>query len=69
VKLSPTGKLVVVGNESYGTGADGEPVTDAVSFRERPAEADVAKLSQALDDLRRMGELDLRLNHPASGTK
>lgn len=69
VKLGPAGKLVVIGNESYGSGKDGEPFTDAAPFKEGAAEADLAKVGRALDDLRRLGELDLRLNHPGQGLK
>jgi hypothetical protein len=32
-------------------------------FREAPTDSGLAKLSRALDDLRRLGETDLRLNH------
>jgi hypothetical protein len=64
VKLGLAGKLVAVGNESYGAGKDGEPAPDRVPFKEGPAAADLARVSRALDDLRRLGELDLRLNHP-----
>jgi hypothetical protein len=67
VTLGPGGKLVVVGNESYGTGKDGEPFTDAAPFKQSPTEADLARIGRALDDLRRLGEQDLRLNHPEQG--
>jgi len=33
-------------------------------FKEAPTDATLAKVSLALDDLRRLGETDLRLNHP-----
>jgi hypothetical protein len=31
-----------------------------------PIDSSLAKLSRALDDLRRLGEIDLRLNHPSN---
>jgi hypothetical protein len=63
VRMGAAAKLFVVGNESYGTGKDGEPVTDPTPFKEVATEATLAQVSRALDDLRRLGELDLRLNH------
>jgi hypothetical protein len=63
VKVGPAAKLLVVGNESYGSGKDGEPTTDPTLFKEVATEATLARVSRALDDLRRLGELDLRLNH------
>lgn len=63
-QLGPSAKIAYIGNEYYGTGADGEPSTDRSAFLELPSEATLAKLRAALDDLRRLGEADLRLNHP-----
>ena len=63
-QLSPAARLSAVGNEFYGTAPEGDPVTERVFFGEAPTEAALAKLSRALDDLRRLGELDLQLNHP-----
>jgi hypothetical protein len=63
-QLSLTAKMSAVGNEFYGTAPDGESVTERVFFKEAPTEAALAKLSHALDDLRRLGETDMRLNHP-----
>jgi hypothetical protein len=63
-QLSATARLSAVGNEFYGTAPDGEPVTERVFFKEAPTDATLAKLSRTLDDLRRLGETDLRLNHP-----
>jgi hypothetical protein len=63
-QLGPAAKIAYVGNEFYGTGSDGEPVTDRASFLEVPTEATLTKLRSALDDLRRLGETDVRLNHP-----
>ena len=60
-QLSPAAKLVAVGNEFFGTipaGGESSLFTDA------PTDETLSLLSRALDDLRRLGELDLRLNHP-----
>lgn len=62
-RLGPAAKLGVIGNEFYGTGPDGEPVTDKTMFTSAPTDFLLASLSRALDDLRRLGENDLRLNH------
>jgi Pectate lyase superfamily protein len=67
VKMGPAGKLAVVGNESYSTPKGGEPVADAAIFGDSAAKADLAAVSRALDDLRRLGELDMGLNHPLTG--
>jgi hypothetical protein len=63
-QLSPAAELLAVGNEFYGTWPEGDTVTDRTFFTEVPTDATLAKVSRALDDLRRLGETDLRLNHP-----
>ena len=63
-QLGPAVRLLAVGNEFYGTASEGDPATERVFFAEAPTEAALARLSHALDDLRRLGETDLRLNHP-----
>jgi hypothetical protein len=63
-QLSPAATLLAVGNEFYGARLEGEPATDQSFFTDVPTDATLAKISRALDDLRRLGELDLRLNHP-----
>ena len=63
-QLSSAARLSAAGNEFYGTAPDIEPVTERMFFGEPPTDATLAKLSRALDDLRRLGEIDLRLNHP-----
>ena len=63
-QLGPSARLWAVGNEFYGTASEGDPATERVFFEEAPTEAALARLSHALDDLRRLGETDLRLNHP-----
>ena len=63
-QLSPAARLAAVGNEFYGTAPAGNPVTERLFFEAAPTEATLAQLSHALDDLRRLGETDLRLNHP-----
>ena len=63
-QLASTAKLWPVGNEFYGKPSDAESALDRAFFTEMPTEDTLAKLTRALDDLRRLGELDLRLNHP-----
>jgi len=63
-QLSPAARLLAAGNEFYGTAPEVEPDTERTFFKEAPAEAALRQLSRALDDLRRLGETDLRLNHP-----
>jgi hypothetical protein len=55
---------LAVGNEFYGTPPDGEHPRHHSFFADAAAESTLAKISRALDDLRRLGETDLRLNHP-----
>jgi len=63
-QLSTTARLSAIGNEFYGTAPDCDPLTERVFFEEAPTDAALTRLSRALDDLRRLGETDLRLNHP-----
>jgi hypothetical protein len=65
-QLGATAKLSFVGNEFYGTGPDGEPSPDKALFAAPPSSETLTKLIPALDDLRRLGEADLQLNHPAA---
>ncbi len=65
-QFTPATQLTIIGNEFYGTGPDGEPFTDQAQFNEVPTEVTLAKLSPALDDLRRLGETDLRCNHSSA---
>jgi hypothetical protein len=58
--------LWAVGNEFYGAGPEGEPATERMFSQKTPTDSSLAKLSRALDDLRRLGEIDLRLNHPSN---
>jgi hypothetical protein len=62
-QLSPATTLSAVGNEFYGTAPAGDPATERLLFEAAPTEATLAQLSHALDDLRRLGEMDLQLNH------
>ena len=61
---SPAARLSAVGNEFYGTAPEGDSVLERAFFKETPTDAALAQLSHALDDLRRLGETDLRLNYP-----
>lgn len=63
-QLGPNAKLWAVGNEFYGAAPDADPAAERIFFQEQPTDASLAKLSRTLDDLRRLGEIDLRLNHP-----
>ena len=63
-QLSPATRLWAVGNEFYGTAPEGEPAMERLFFQEAPTAEALGKLSRALDDLRRLGEADQRLNHP-----
>lgn len=56
--------LWAAGNEFYGAAPDADPVMERMFFEEAAPDATLAHLSRALDDLRRLGEADLRLNHP-----
>ena len=63
-QLSPAARLSAAGNEFYGSAPDGDPVTERTFFEESPTNAALTQLSRALDDLRRLGETDVKLNHP-----
>jgi hypothetical protein len=63
-QLSSSAKLFAVGNEFYGSSPDAEPVTERLFFTDLPTDATLAKINRALDDLRRLGETDMLLNHP-----
>jgi hypothetical protein len=63
-QLGPAARLSPVGNEFYGTAPEAGPATERLFFKDAPTDAMLAQLSRALDDLRRLGEADLRLNHP-----
>lgn len=62
--LGPAANLSAIGNEFYGAAPEIERVTERMFFEETPSAAALGQLGYALDDLRRLGEADLRLNHP-----
>lgn len=62
-QLSPAARLSPIGNEFYGQAPDGDPLSERLFFRDSPTNAALALLADALDDLRRLGETDVRLNH------
>ncbi|HVV73343.1 MAG TPA: hypothetical protein VHI52_17860, partial [Verrucomicrobiae bacterium] len=64
LQLGSAATLQAVGNEFY-AGADAEPASAGTFFLEQPTASSLKKLSAALDDLRHLGEADLRLNHQA----
>nr|MDQ2732065.1 hypothetical protein [Armatimonadota bacterium] len=57
VQMGPAAKLWSIGNESYGMQTVQYGAEDVITPQTLPA------LAPALDDLRRLGELDRRLNH------
>jgi len=63
-QLGPAARLASVGNESYGAAPAVDLATEQKFFAEAPTESALAQLNRALDDLRRLGEADVRLNHP-----
>jgi hypothetical protein len=63
-QFAASGKFVMIANESYDSGKDGEPAVDPKLYGEPGAEATLAKVARAMDDLRRLGQLDGELNHP-----
>lgn len=63
-QLTPAATLWSVGNEFYGAWPADDPAADRSFFTEVPTDATLAHLRRALDDLRRLGATDLRLNHP-----
>ncbi|MFO1498844.1 MAG: glycosyl hydrolase family 28-related protein [Verrucomicrobiota bacterium] len=64
LQLGPAAKLSAAGNAFCGTAPAVNPVAERLFFEEEPSAAAVLQISRALDDLRRLGETDLRLNHP-----
>ena len=62
--LGPAARLLPVGNTLHGAAPDVDPALERAFFQDRPTDSTLAKLTAALDDLRRLGEADLRLNHP-----
>jgi hypothetical protein len=63
-QLSPSAKLFPVANEFYGSTLVSNASTDKLFFTEPPTDSALANLAHALDELRRLGATDLRLNHP-----
>jgi len=63
IQIGPAARVSLIANESYGQGKDGEPAPNAALFSEAASASALEKVSAALDDLRRLGEADLRLNH------
>jgi hypothetical protein len=63
-QLNHATKLVSVGNEFFGTASDADSGMDRAFFESTASDTALANLSHTLDDLRRLGEIDLRLNYP-----
>ncbi len=64
ILMSPSARHAFIANESYGAGPNGEPPQDEAFTSEATTDAMLAPISRALDDLRRLGEWDMKLNHP-----
>lgn len=64
-ELSTSARLTAIGNDFYGAAESADAATEKLFFRDAPEPAALAKLSRSLDDLRRLGAADLRLNHAA----
>lgn len=64
LQISPAARVFMIGNEGYGAPSSGEPAPDDTAFKEAASDEVLAKVSRGLDDLRRLGEADLRHNHP-----
>jgi len=62
--FGPSAKLFMIGNEAYGTGLT--PAPDTALYTERAADPTLSRVSHALDDLRRLGEVDMQLNYGAA---
>ena len=64
VKKTPSARLFLVGNEGVAVG----PKDEVLPYEHRATDTQAAdqlrRLAPALDDLRALGALDLRLNHP-----
>jgi len=63
-QLGAAARLSAIGNDFYGTGPEIDPAMERRFFQEAPTAGELAQLARALDDLRRLGAADLRLNHP-----
>ena len=63
-RLGSAATLSAVGNAFYGTAPALEATTEHLFFEQGPTEAALTQLSRALDDLRRLGEADILINHP-----
>lgn len=63
-QFGPTAKLFMIGNEAYGTGLT--PAPDTALYTEGASDPTLSSISRALDDLRRLGEVDKQLNHPVA---
>jgi hypothetical protein len=69
VQIGAAGRVSLIANESYGSAKDGEPAPDPALFGEAATGSVLEKVSAALDDLRRLGEADLLLNHAHPAAK
>lgn len=63
-QLAGKAQLWAAGNDFHGSAPAATAAVEEAFFTETPTEITLRKLSRVLDDLRRLGEADLRLNHP-----
>lgn len=63
-QFGPALRFFAVGNDFYGEAPVTDPLAERRFFQEPPTETACNLLSRVLDDLRRLGEVDVRLNHP-----
>jgi hypothetical protein len=65
-EVSPSLALHLIGNEGVAIDAKDRALSHENRAEDNMAAEDLARLVPALDELRRLGELDLELNHPRS---
>ena len=63
-QLTMAARLSAIGNEAYGVTLDNDLRAERLFFGSGSTNDAMANLRRALDDLRRLGEMDQRLNHP-----
>jgi hypothetical protein len=64
VQLGPAGKILFVGNEGCNDRGDKEFVNFSKAWADSPLDEAIPHIVNSFDDLRRLGALDLKLNHP-----
>ena len=62
--MGPTGKMLFLGNSGVNDRGDKERVNFYKGWADTPIEEAIPHIVNSFDDLRRLGALDLKLNHP-----